>query len=82
MQYNADCWEIKATCSSTSVGSKIIDPLSVKPQQIATAWIDKKVQSWKYIDINTVTSLPARCFRGIPASTSAAHDAFMAHGRS
>lgn len=26
--------------------------------------------------------LPARCFIGIPASTSAAHDAFIAHGRS
>jgi hypothetical protein len=26
--------------------------------------------------------LPARCFRGIPASTRAAHAALMAHGRS
>lgn len=26
--------------------------------------------------------IPAKCFKGIPASTRAAHNAFMAHGRS
>lgn len=32
--------------------------------------------------ITNKSLLPARCLRGIPASTSAAHAAFIAHGRS
>lgn len=39
---------------------------------------------WKWNEKNerTTIDIPARCFKGIPASTSAAHDAFIAHGRS
>jgi hypothetical protein len=32
--------------------------------------------------ITNKSQLPARCLKGIPASTSAAHAAFIAHGRS
>lgn len=74
------------TCSSSLLGSNTTYPLSARQQQMATAntSIIKStlIHQMKKIRLKHRSHLPARCFRGIPASTRAAHAAFMAHGRS
>ena len=78
------------TFSSCLEGSNIILLLSVTQQHIATAEIRREfyyfLTKWNLrSNQKTITNkslLPARCLRGIPASTSAAHAAFIAHGRS